>query len=365
MPGFHRRARAAGLLALALMIVAGGRLAAAEKPPAAGKAYPPWDGREAVADYARRTGLEPDLAIDLGDGVTMALVLIPPGTFEMGSAEGEPGRLLHEGPRRPVTLGKPFYMGRYEVTQEQYRALMRTNPSWFVEARRPVEQVTWHDARAFCKRLSEKNGRAARLPTEAEWEYACRAGSTTPIHPPLDRHRNTPLTDDEKRRATECIRNLGHETFAARDRAMRDLIALGKGVLPALEGIETDNLEVRGRLEAVRSALRPREGLDGIAYYEENGRHRSHPVGEKEPNRFGLYDMLGNVWEWVEDDWHFDYKGAPADGRAWIDEPRAPDRVWRGGGWSTPPNCSRSAFRDHIAPDRRGHSIGFRVVVGE
>jgi len=120
-----------------------------------------------------------ELALDLGGGVAMKLVLIPAGKFLMGSPSGESGRYDREGPQRGVTLSKPFYMGVYEVTQEQYQAMMGNNPSKFKGSTQPVEQVSWDDAVDFCQRLSQKTGGTVRLPTEAEWEYACRADSRT------------------------------------------------------------------------------------------------------------------------------------------------------------------------------------------
>ncbi|MGB2820171.1 MAG: formylglycine-generating enzyme family protein, partial [Phycisphaerae bacterium] len=119
------------------------------------------------------------LTLDLGKGVKMKLVLIPAGKFVMGSPETEAGRRDHEGPQHWVKISKPFYVGVTEVTQAQYEAIMETNPSKFKGAEKPVEQVSWNDAVEFCKRLSAKTRRRARLPTEAEWEYACRAGTRT------------------------------------------------------------------------------------------------------------------------------------------------------------------------------------------
>lgn len=120
-----------------------------------------------------------ELTLDLGDGVTMKLVLIPAGHFLMGSPAGEEGREENEGPQREVTISKPFYMGVYEVTQAQYEQLIRKNPSYFAGDQNPVERISWDDAVAFCQALSRKTGKSVHLPTEAQWEYACRAGTTT------------------------------------------------------------------------------------------------------------------------------------------------------------------------------------------
>lgn len=120
-----------------------------------------------------------ELTLDLGNNVKMKLALIPAGKFMMGSPDSERDRINNEGPQREVTLSQPFYTGVTEVTQEQYEALMGKNPSNFKGPTNPVEQVSWDDAVEFCKKLSEKTGKKVRLPTEAQWEYACRAGSKT------------------------------------------------------------------------------------------------------------------------------------------------------------------------------------------
>jgi len=277
-------ARVSRSLDLVLVMAAVSLTCPAEETPAGGKDYPLWDGKEAVAEYAKRAGLDPGITLELGDGVKMGLVLIPAGKFVMGSPEDEQDRYKVEGPQHDVTLGKPFYMGKSEVTQEQYEKLIKVNPSHFKGARNPVEQVSWDDAQAFCKKLGEKTGRTVRLPSEAEWEYACRAGSKTPL-------------------------------------------------------------------------------LGRVAWYGENSDKKTHPVGEKEPNALGLFDMLGNVWEWVEDDGHGSYANAPADGSAWIGNPRGALRVLRGGSWYGHPRYCRSAYRFGLSPETRYDVIGFRVVV--
>jgi len=119
------------------------------------------------------------VSLDLGNGLSMEMFLIPAGKFLMGSPEGEKGRSTNEGPLHEVTISRAFYMGVFEVTQEQYEAVMGKDPSHFKGAKNPVETVSWHDAVDFCKKLAEKTGKKVRLPTEAEWEYACRAGSKT------------------------------------------------------------------------------------------------------------------------------------------------------------------------------------------
>jgi formylglycine-generating enzyme required for sulfatase activity len=261
-----------------------------------------------------------------------------------------------------VTIVRPFYMSKFEVTQEQYETLTHENPGCFKGAKNPVECVSWHDAQRYCKKLGEKTDQAVRLPSEAEWEYACRAGSKTPHHPP--REKGPSLTDEQRRLAMELIPKLRSAEFAVRDKATRDLIALGSGVLPVLEGVKTDDLEVQARLAAVKLAFNVPGGLKGLAWYLRNSERGSHPVGEKAPNALGLHDMHGNVQEWCEDDYHVDYKGAPVDGCAWLDCPnRGVARVLRGGSWDCGPGSCRSAFRNKGVPELRivGY-IGFRVV---
>jgi formylglycine-generating enzyme required for sulfatase activity len=155
-------------------------LLAAQALPGAepAKSYPLWDGKETVAEYAKRAGLEPTKTQDLRNGVKLELALIPAGKFLMGSPETEKDRTKSET-QHEVTITKPYYMGKYEVTQEQYEQVMGTNPSQFKGRDLPVEQVSWDDAQAFCKKASGKTGFSVRLPTEAQWERACRAGTET------------------------------------------------------------------------------------------------------------------------------------------------------------------------------------------
>jgi len=242
---------------------------------------------------AWRLGRHPDVKpakeLNLGGGVTMELVLIRPGKFIMGSPDSEKGRVVHEGPQHEVTISKPFYMGVTEVTQAQYQAIMGTNPSNFEGEKNPVEKVSWNDATQFCKKLSERTGRTVRLPTEAEWEYACRAGSKTRF----------------------CF----------------------------------------GDADA---------DLGDYAWSEANSGGTTHPVGQKEPNAWGLYDMHGNLCEWCAD-WYGDYPNGP------VTDPQGPAsgtyRVLRGGCWLTAPSVDRSALRVLDPPIKRTTIYGFRVVV--
>ncbi|HAX86927.1 MAG TPA: formylglycine-generating enzyme family protein [Cyanobacteria bacterium UBA11370] len=249
---------------------------------------------------------------DLGNGVTLEMVAIPGGTFLMGSPDTEERHRESESPQHEVTV-KSFFMGKYPVTQAQWQAVaslpqinqeLNPNPSRFKGADRPVEQVSWYDAVEFCARLSQLSKRPYRLPSEAEWEYACRAGTTTPFH-------------FGETISTELANYHGNYTY-------------GKGV----KG------EYRGE---------------------------TSPVGSFEvANEFGLYDMHGNVWEWCADSWHGDYKGAPEDGSAWIEEGKDENensyRLLRGGSWFNSPGC-RSASRNYGHPgDRFSYLVGFRVV---
>jgi formylglycine-generating enzyme required for sulfatase activity len=221
----------------------------------------------------------------LHDGITLEMIKIPAGSYLMGSDEDD-----SEKPQHQVNL-QEFYVGKYPVTQEQYQAIMGTNPSKFKDnPKNPVECVSWDDAQEFCQKLSEKTGRKYRLSSEAEWEYACRAGTQTRYY----------FGDDEKQ-------------------------------------------------------------LGEYAWYSENSRTKTHPVGQKKPNNWGLFDMSGNVWEWCEDGWHNNYQNAPTDGSSWNDNhSQTKLRVLRGGSWVNYPRSCRSALRNYIG--YRFGDLGFRVV---
>ncbi len=256
-------------------------------------------------EIQRRREISGYLTENLGKDVDLALVYIPGGTFTMGSPESEEGSSSEERPQHQVTVS-PFFMGKYQVTQAQWKAIatldkieldLKPDRSYRKGDERPVETVTWNECVEFCKRLSKLTGREYRLPSEAEWEYACRAGTTTPFH------------------------------FG--------------------ETITTDLANYNGNY---------------LFASEPKGQDRSTttPVGQFPPNAFGLYDMHGNVWEWCADDWYSNYEGAPSDGTAWISNDGNPTKVLRGGSCSdTPRNC-RSAFR--INDYARGFNLSFRVV---
>ena len=232
------------------------------------------------------------------DGGRMKMVWVPGGKFQMGSPESEKGRYDDEGPPHVVRLDG-FWMSADVVTQAQYEAVMGTNASEFQgpeyanAAQRPVETASWDDAVLFCERLTKLMKGTCRftLPSEAQWEYACRAG------------------------------NPGRYCF--------------------------------GEDEAQ---------LEDYAWYVENSEDRTHPVGQKKANAFGLYDMHGNVWEWCVDHWHANYDGAPSDGSAWLSDDERSCRVLRGGSWRGGPQYCRSAIRGNGSPGSRRGNLGFRVL---
>ena len=377
---------------LALVCCATGSLclllaARAAEPTNAQAPVPLWDGQETIEQYAKRANLPPTMTLDLGNGVNLDLVLIPAGKFIMGTPEPKPvdkegfrkkiivgaaifavgvavllvliGTVIiravrqrhrpqyslarfivmilaasvgllggmhwwfstctlaqaqaeckaalaryqssfdEEKPAHQVTLTTPFYMAKYEVTQEQYIQVMGANPSRFKGASLPVEQVSWNDAQEFCKRTAgvpPATGaggtpavRTVRLPTEAEWEFACRAGTTT--------------------------------TYYSGD-------------------TEAD--------------------LGRAAWHGANSKATAHPVGQKEPNAWGVCDMHGNLWEWCQN-WYAPYKPEAA-----VDPqgpPQGESRVLRGGAWRSLYGSCRSASRCGCYPAARFNLLGFRVVV--
>ena len=241
----------------------------------------------------------------LGRGIELEMVAIPGGTFQMGSADGE-GR-DSEKPQHSVTM-QPFWMSKYPVTQTQWRAVIAFSmvekdlepaPSYFIGSHLPVEQVSWDDATEFCKRLSNRTGRTYRLPTEAEWEYVCRAETTTPFH-------------------------FG-DTLSSQIANYDANYTYGNGQ--------------KGRY-----------------------REKTTNVGSFPANAFGLYDVHGNVWEWCIDRWHENYQDAPTDGSAWLSADSYAARLLRGGSWLNFPDRCRSASRFKFAPESRYRYIGFRVV---
>jgi len=260
----------------------------------------------------------PETVLDLGDEVKMRLVLIPPGKFMMGSPATEAGRIGGEGPQHEVTISKPFYMGVFEVTQEQYEQVMGVNPSRFKGAKNPVEQVSWDDAIEFCRKLSARTGKKVMLPTEAQWECACRAGTTTAFH-------------------------------------------TGDVLKPGQANAVFAQISKPGVWDAIMAWV-------GMSSAQKAKTLQTTPAGSFPPNGFGLYDMHGNVWEWCSD-WHADsYANLPAgQAGAKNQDPAGPDsgtqRVLRGGSWVNDPAYCRSAIRVGYYPVNGLHYGGFRVVV--
>jgi len=232
--------------------------------------------RQIAEEEKRRRAEEEEkqrrLTDDLGNGVILELVEIPAGSFEMGG--------------RNITLEAAFLMGKYPVTQAQWEAVMGNNPSHFKGHNLPVEQVSWNGAKEFCEKLSERTGRKYQLPSEAQWEYACRAGE--------------PIFGDQE--------------------------------------------------------------LDKYAWYSHNSNRQTHPVGEKEPNLWGLYDILGNVWEWCQDDWQEGYNHIPIDGSAYVSFNTALKCV-RGVAFNDTANHCCSDYRNKYRATHRDIDFGLRVVM--
>jgi formylglycine-generating enzyme required for sulfatase activity len=222
------------------------------------------------------------------DDVIQRLRWMPPGRFMMGSPEDEKGRFSSEGPRHEVTFGSGFWMMDTPVRQCLWQAATGDNPSKFQGPERPVESVDWNMTQEFLSRLNSRiAGLNLTLPSEAQWEYACRAGGDAAAYS---------------------------------------------------------------------------EDLGQIAWYSENSKKQTHPVGQKLANAYGLYDMLGNVWEWCEDHWRDSYKNAPTDGSAWRGKKAAADRVLRGGSWFYVARDVRAACRLVYPPASRVDFVGFRCV---
>ena len=260
---------------------------------------------------------------ELGEGSSLRLIRIPAGEFLMGSPLEEENRLDREGPQHKVKLAS-FFISQTPITQAQWRAVaqwqprqgerwereLKASPSHFADGadrdQRPVEQVSWLGAMEFCRRLSQRTGRQYTLPSEAQWEYACRAGTSTPF-------------------------------------------SFGDTITPELANY--DGTYTYGN------------GPKGVY------RKQTTPVGMFPANAWGLQDMHGNVWEWCLDDWYESYVGAPVDGTAWLDGAEEKSKgggeerkLLRGGSWSLSPGLCRSACRFHGQPVDAFISFGFRVV---
>ncbi len=285
---------------------------AMEKPE---KAIAPFDADQAEKHqhaWAEYLGVP----VEITNSIGMKLRLIPAGEFVMGSPESEVNRLDNEYQHR-VRITKPFYLGRYEVTQAEYERVMKTNPSWFSSggdgkekvhdlgtSRLPVEEVSWDDAVEFCHKLSQlpeekAAGRIYRLPTEAEWEYACRAGTTTPFH-------------------------FGSELNGSQANCV--------GTRPYGTSTEGASLGLTTRVGSYAAA-----------------------------NAFGLYDMHGNVWEWCNDWYAGEYYTSSPENDP-LGPTEATFRVIRGGCWRNSAWDCRAAFRRGFEPANRDDGLGFRVA---
>lgn len=246
---------------------------------------------------------------DLGDGENLALVRVPSGMFQMGSLETEEKRNNNETPQHWVNINS-FFIGQFPITQIQWWLVanlpqverpLNYAPSEFKGAEQPVECVTWYEAVEFCQRLSHKTGRSYRLASEAEWEYACRAGTTTPFH-------------------------LGYTLI--------DSVANFKATEPY--------------------------GFAPVGLYRE----QPIAVGSfGVANAFGVGELHGGVLEWCQDKWHDNYQGAPNNGSVWDSGGDDSRRIVRGGSWYSHPKQCRSAYRGYFTPTEIYSNVGFRVVV--
>jgi len=240
-------------------------------------------------------------SIDLGQ-TTIELVKIPPETYQMGSGNA----LYSESPVHEITFTCEFYFGRYLITQHQWETVMGKNPSHFRKSpEHPVESISWETAKEFCSRLTERCGMQVRLPSESEWEYVCRAGTK-------------------------------NEFFFTSAGPFSD---------------ETSIL------------LETRRALREYAWFDENSRGKTHTVGGKKPNPWGIYDIIGNVWEWCEDVWCDTYENSPNDGSAMtMASNRQPRRCLRGGAWDMDAFRCRSTYRSYEWKELATNRFGIRIV---
>ncbi|PSF36584.1 formylglycine-generating enzyme family protein [Aphanothece hegewaldii CCALA 016] len=256
---------------------------------------------------------------DLGKNILLEMVSIPYGMFLMGTPETEIGWHFSQSPQHLVTI-QPFFMSRYPITQAQWQAIakcpqvnidLNPYPANFEDNDRPVEQINWYEAVEFCARLSQKCDRIYRLPTEAEWEYACRATTITPFH-------------------------------------------FGATITTDLANYSGVNWEYQGKVCNHGAYGQGPQGED---------RRETTPVGYfGVANAFGLSDLHGNVREWCADHWHNNYENAPPDGTAWLDGGDSSKRVLRGGSWNVGPIKCRSSYRVKYSAEASLYDVGFRVV---
>ncbi len=283
------------------------------------------DGKISLADATWIAGHPTETTITLPGNVPLVLVRIPAGSCIMGSPPSERGRWEDEGPTRTVTIARPFYLGKFEITQQQWLTLMTgwpdsvyyPNPIFGLGDQYPAYYVSWNDVQDFLAALNAHIAKTAqgaptfRLPSEAEWEYACRAGMPTRF-----------FFGD----------SLGADDGAADAPA---------GTLPG------------NRADYMWFTFNCSGGP--------NGAYGNKPAGSRRPNPFGLYDMSGSVWEWCQDWYHPNYVGAPTDGTPW-ESPAGKYRVVRGGNWYRDAHRCRSAARTHLDAVTRYGYLGFRVI---
>ncbi|MGK7932927.1 MAG: SUMF1/EgtB/PvdO family nonheme iron enzyme [Microcystaceae cyanobacterium] len=317
--------------------------------------------------------------------IELDMVLIPSGTFWMGTPDEEIERLCQkydaewfkwESPQHQVTLDS-FYLSKYPITQAQWRAIaaqtnlkvnidLDPNPSKFKGDNRPVEQVNWDEAVEFCQRLSKLTGKAYQLPSEAQWEYACRSA---PIQ-----NSKLKIKNDETVGA-QGLRPTSELTLEEWNNHYHQPFHFGETITPDIVNYRPEDWEYKGKTRS------------GIYAEEPKGKYRKEttPVGNFHPNAFGVYDMHGNVWEWCADQWHSNYHGAPDDGSVWgknissisnsqlnilvrwLNRLRHQDNqsnrlVVRCGSWGNNPYGCRSAYRNFNSRDGRLCNFGFRVM---
>jgi formylglycine-generating enzyme required for sulfatase activity/tRNA A-37 threonylcarbamoyl transferase component Bud32 len=260
-------------------------------------------GQKSILSIDRHQGKAKYITINLSQDISLDLIGVPGGKFFMGSPADEAEREVEESPQHLVAI-RPFFMSKYPITQAQWQAVMNDNPSRFIESnitksKKPVERVSWFDCGLFCDKLSALIGRQFRLPTEAEWEYACRGQTQTPFH------------------------------FGST--------------------IGTELANYNG------------EDIYGSGFEGEN-RRQTTDVDSFFANRFGLYDLHGNVAEWCADTWHSNYQDAPDDGSAWTSNDSKDLRVLRGGSWLHLPDNCRAAQRFKSTPKSKSDAFGFRIA---
>jgi formylglycine-generating enzyme required for sulfatase activity/tRNA A-37 threonylcarbamoyl transferase component Bud32 len=282
-----------------------------------------WDFQTIEVNEKAEVIAKPDRTVQIfeekiAEDLSIKMIIIPGGSFMMGSPEDELDSYSDEKPQHLVTVPS-FAIGQFVVTQAQWKAIaqlpkvklkLELNPSYLKTDDRPVNTINWYEAVEFCDRLMKLSRKPYRLPSEAEWEYACRAGTTSPFN-----FGPTISTNIANYRGTDLVRD---------------------------NGTWTGNYG---------------EGPKG------ENREQTLSVGQFSPNNWGLYDTHGNVWEWCADDWHGNYDGAPIDGGVWNASNDSGSKVTRGGSYNNTPTCCRSAIRFTFSSDNRLSSVGFRLLL--